>query len=141
MITTYEKTCPCGKAFSVSNRQRKSAREKQEHCSVACARKHKPSHLSHGLTKHKPKGPGHRYFRLWHIYKTYGITGEQFEAMYQEQYGRCLICQKGEATCVDHNHETKKIRGLLCRKCNAAIGILGEDPELLERAANYLRTS
>ena len=40
---------------------------------------------------------------------------------------------------VDHCHQTKAIRGLLCHKCNIALGHMNDDPEQLERAANYLR--
>lgn len=59
--------------------------------------------------------------------------------MYDAQAGKCAICLAREATCVDHDHDTGDIRGLLCRKCNSAIGIIGETPELLDRAAKYLR--
>jgi hypothetical protein len=40
---------------------------------------------------------------------------------------------------VDHHHSSGKVRGVLCRKCNAAIGFLNEDAALLEKAASYVR--
>lgn len=40
---------------------------------------------------------------------------------------------------VDHNHKTGKVRGLLCRRCNQALGKLEDDPALFEAAATYLR--
>jgi hypothetical protein len=43
-----------------------------------------------------------------------------------------------QVLCVDHNHLTKKVRGLLCHNCNIRIGLSGDDVELLHSAASYL---
>jgi len=51
---------------------------------------------------------------------------------------QCVICGKQEALVVDHDHVTGKIRGLLCNKCNMGIGLLQDDPMLLEFARIYL---
>ncbi len=67
----------------------------------------------------------------------YALTGHQYETMMVEQGGKCLICEE-PATCVDHNHTTNAIRGLLCIKCNAGIGQFNESPDLLRKAANYI---
>jgi hypothetical protein len=73
----------------------------------------------------------------------FGITPEAYEALLQRQGGVCAICAKAETTgrrlAVDHCHKTGRIRGLLCALCNTAIGKLGDSPELVERALNYLR--
>ena len=50
----------------------------------------------------------------------------------------CEICGSTEDLCIDHNHETDKYRGTLCRKCNAAIGSFNDDPILLIEAARYV---
>lgn len=73
----------------------------------------------------------------------YGITGEQYWALYQFQNGRCWICQratgKTKRLAVDHDHETGEVRGLLCGRCNHdVLGHLRDDPELIMRAAHYL---
>jgi len=73
----------------------------------------------------------------------YGITPADFDRMYVEQNGRCAICGKHQsdfkrALDVDHDHETKVIRGLLCRNCNLAIGKFKDNPVLLRKAADYL---
>lgn len=63
------------------------------------------------------------------------------------QNGVCAICSEPEtrkmkgtpaALCVDHNHETGEIRGLLCNRCNRTIGLLEDDPEFFKRAYDYL---
>lgn len=54
----------------------------------------------------------------------YGLTLEQHRDMYIKQNGCCLLCQKPipyKQICVDHNHETGKIRGLLCSGCNVKL--------------------
>ncbi len=82
------------------------------------------------------------YDQRAHLRRFYGLTLEQFQAMETEQRGCCAICRKipKERLHVDHCHESGRIRGLLCRACNSAIGYLGDDPELVDRAAAYLRS-
>ena len=43
-----------------------------------------------------------------------------------------------EVLCVDHHHFTNEVRGLLCQRCNRAIGLLGDDPTVIRSAINYL---
>lgn len=74
--------------------------------------------------------------------KKYGITVLDYEQMLQTQNERCAICQDkptDHVLGVDHDHRTGRVRGLLCRRCNVAIGYLRDDPELADAAANYLR--
>lgn len=58
--------------------------------------------------------------------------------------GLCEICGKkpdnGKGLSVDHNHKTSVIRGMLCNKCNMALGAMMDSPRLLMRAAKYLTT-
>lgn len=59
------------------------------------------------------------------------------------QNGVCAICNQininGRKLSVDHNHKTGKFRGLLCLKCNLAIGYLQEDVSLFEKSIEYLK--
>ena len=80
-------------------------------------------------------------------YYTFNVTQEQFEDMVTEQDGLCAICGKPEwviyrgkirSLCIDHNHITGKIRRLLCNTCNRVLGLMGDDPERLRKAASYL---
>ena len=73
----------------------------------------------------------------------YGMTLDEYDELFDSQGGVCAICEEREPQnkllAVDHCHETGKIRGLLCSMCNTAIGKLKDDPNLLDRAADYLR--
>lgn len=76
----------------------------------------------------------------------YGLTPERFAAMLDAQQHQCALCRtpfspdfKNTRPHVDHCHSTNVIRGLLCHRCNAGIGHFRDDPELLVRAAAYLK--
>lgn len=74
----------------------------------------------------------------------YGLTQEGFTALLERQGHRCAICGTDKphgkgGWHVDHDHDTKKVRGLLCNGCNLGIGHLGDDPERMESAAAYIR--
>jgi len=78
----------------------------------------------------------------------YGLSISEFDSLLKTQRMRCEICKKktsgnkrSKHLHVDHNHKTGEIRGLLCSKCNTAIGLLNEDFKTLERATTYLRRS
>ena len=69
----------------------------------------------------------------------YGISVEEYDQMFKNQDGVCAICHKPDKVlCVDHDHNTGEIRGLLCAQCNTALGKFRDDPLLLQRAAEYV---
>ena len=70
----------------------------------------------------------------------YGLSIEDYNALLAQQGGACAICRKQpeQRLCVDHCHVTKKVRRLLCRRCNLGIGYFHDDPSLLRLAAAYL---
>ncbi|MFE1192932.1 endonuclease VII domain-containing protein [Streptomyces olivaceoviridis] len=79
----------------------------------------------------------------------YGLTVADYHALLRSQGGVCAICGKDEPNAhgrtgkqfrlsVDHCHQTGAVRGLLCQKCNRAIGLLGDDPVLMRKAISYL---
>jgi len=71
------------------------------------------------------------------------ITIADYTGMLEAQQNRCAICRRERcenyALAVDHCHDSKKVRGLLCTNCNRGLGHFKDDPALLERAAQYLR--
>jgi RNA polymerase-binding transcription factor DksA len=80
--------------------------------------------------------------RKSHLKRKYGMTIADYERMFDAQGGVCAICgepRPEERTLhVDHDHETGVIRGLLCFRCNNALGDFREEYELFQRAADYL---
>lgn len=69
----------------------------------------------------------------------YGLTLDQYRTGCQLQENKCSICRKEcDSLCVDHNHETDVVRGLLCSTCNLMLGYAHDDPEILRRAIDYL---
>ncbi|MCI4340581.1 MAG: endonuclease domain-containing protein [Thermoplasmata archaeon] len=77
-------------------------------------------------------------FRNQSLKSRYGITSAQFDAMAEEQGGACKICGLIKKLVVDHDHVTGRVRGLLCDKCNRALGGFGDCPAVLKRALLYL---
>lgn len=77
--------------------------------------------------------------------KTYGITLAERDAMWAAQGGVCAICHqkptggRGDGIYVDHDHETNKIRGLLCGQCNCLLGYARDNVLTLESAIRYLQ--
>jgi DNA-directed RNA polymerase subunit RPC12/RpoP len=71
----------------------------------------------------------------------YGLTFDEFSTLLDQQEGKCAICGhefEGEPM-VDHDHETRRVRGLLCHHCNTGLGLFRDNATTLEIAAHYLR--
>lgn len=71
----------------------------------------------------------------------YGITQNEYDSMFTNQKGKCMICDttSKRTLAVDHDHATGKVRGLLCHHCNKGIGQFFDNPELLLNAIEYLQ--
>lgn len=73
--------------------------------------------------------------------KLYGITQKEYDDFILKQNGKCAICKvsldMGKRTCIDHCHNSKKVRGILCWSCNVGLGHFKDSPELLKQAAFY----
>jgi hypothetical protein len=80
--------------------------------------------------------------RCRNIKQRYGISGKMFYEMLENQLSSCLICENPineKTACVDHCHDGKNVRGLLCSNCNTGIGLLAHNKEVAYRAFEYLR--
>lgn len=76
-----------------------------------------------------------------HLRSKYGIGLVEYRVMFEFQGGCCAVCGKPpqkQALHVDHDHVTKRVRGLLCYNCNARVVGRQRKPELLRAAARYL---
>lgn len=76
--------------------------------------------------------------------RAYGLEPEDFAALVESQGGKCAVCKgdpngPGTRLHVDHCHNSNRVRGLLCAKCNTAIGLLDDDPDRADALAAYLR--
>lgn len=84
--------------------------------------------------------------RRYRIRVTYGITVEDYDKIFDEQGGSCKICGKHQSQinrrlCIDHDHATGKVRGLLCNSCNKVLGHSFENITILNNCIKYLERS
>lgn len=82
--------------------------------------------------------------------KKFGITEDQAKGILESQGGKCAICRKrvvftgsyqerSDLACIDHDHVTGNVRGILCNGCNTGIGLLLDSATVLSAAASYLK--
>jgi hypothetical protein len=76
-------------------------------------------------------------FNLRHLYK---ITEDDYTAFLQRQDYRCAICETEPTTRlqIDHDHQTGRVRGLLCQTCNRGLGLFHDNIAKLKNAIKYL---
>lgn len=88
-----------------------------------------------------PRKPYPPHIKRAHNLKTrYGINPEEVEAMLAKQNGLCPLCGKPpKRVCVDHDHATGRVRGILCHGCNVGLGQL--EAIGVDRAVAYLRSA
>ena len=108
-------------------------------------RKNRAYYASNFKTINKRRNSNHEEASIIRREKIYGLKDREYKSMLEKQKGRCAICRTdkpggaGKKLHVDHNHRIGQVRGLLCQKCNNGLGLFNDDPEILERAINYLR--
>lgn len=133
--TREVKTCTkCRVEKSVEDFHRsKSEKDGRQRVCAACNKKRLQS----------PENVARRQRYSWlSCLKKFGITEQDYNDMFERQLGLCAICRKPEndiKLAVDHCHETGRVRGLLCKKCNMGIGLLNDSPDTLISAAMYLK--
>lgn len=107
-------------------------------------------HLEGGRQDYRKRDP-HKHNtaqRRAHVKRRFGLSPADYSALLEKQGGVCAICHEDEKTissrgvrhnlAVDHDHKTGRVRGLLCKNCNSAIGQLQDDPMLMLSAMAYL---
>jgi hypothetical protein len=114
----------------------------------AAARRHYERNKTAVIAKSKKRWR-EKHARMAHVARSakllriYGLTRETYDALLVQQAGLCAIChgpptRNDEFLVVDHCHLTGRVRGLLCHRCNSAIALLHDDPEILRRASEYV---
>lgn len=147
-------TSPDGRAYAC-----KECDSKRRHQNYL---KNKNKQLAKQRESRKPGTPGHavylEYLRQWrmkpenkervffsHIQRCYGMSKEEYMSLLWQQNDSCAICaiHRNDLSYrlhVDHHHESGKVRGLLCSKCNTAVGQLDENLDRFKAAILYLST-
>ena len=79
----------------------------------------------------------------WHLQHKFHLSVQEYDRLLEQQNYSCAICKtekpNGRGTWnIDHDHQTGKIRGLLCWKCNFALGLFGDEVKILKDAVEYL---
>ena len=108
-----------------AGKDRKRSIPKPENIRAASAR-YRRLHPERIVKRSKPKSP-------------------EYNRKFQEQNGLCAICGKpepvnGRCLADDHDHKSGKRRGLLCSLCNCGLGLLQDDPFVLQKALDYLKS-
>lgn len=114
--------------------------------------KHQPRCKACRSTKHKvEKVKDYSQGRVQHLKRTFGLTVEDYNNMFEQQGGVCAICgglpngitkgHLGRNFSVDHDHKTGKVRGLICANCNHGLGFFKDSIEALSKAIEYLNRS
>jgi hypothetical protein len=103
----------------------------------------KHGHEYQGCEHYKPPNYSGLEKRDGIIRRVYGITLAEYDKMFEDQGGKCAICGnsdevEGRRLAIDHCHDSGKVRGLLCGKCNRGLGLFYDNQELLENAISYL---
>jgi len=147
--TGYRKDCKVccnqrasqyGKRYYQKNKQKIAAKAKT-------FREENPEVMRERYDRHKEKHPMGNRTAQWKY--RYGISLDEVQTKFESQGGRCACCEeeiphytefkgKNHLFHIDHNHDTGKIRGLLCTKCNTGLGLFNEDIDLIKSAIAYL---
>ena len=108
----------------------------QAHCK-SCGRERSKEYYH----KNKHKASFKENEKRKQLHKSYGLSLEEYNKRLERQGGVCVICGSKDShrkLSVDHDHETGRIRGLLCSSCNIAIGLLGDNACGVRKALDYL---
>lgn len=128
-----EKQCPkCGLTKPLTEFVKARAKRSGYHsyckpCFNTVARESRIKH--HGST------------RSFHLKRRYGVDATEVEWMILQQGGKCAVCREKTAKHVDHDHRTRKVRGILCFNCNRGLGYFKDDIVLMCMAADYLENA
>lgn len=135
------KTCKgCGVSFPLAEFPRRAKTGPRESRCLPCLRAYQSEkakrHWATLSTEERRKRNAGIALKRYH-----GLTQSQFDEIRERQLGKCAICERipeNDRLVVDHDHDTKVIRGLLCDRCNRALGLLEDDVSVLRSALRYL---
>jgi Recombination endonuclease VII len=110
-----------------------------KYCSIKCRNSWQNKHAG---KRYRNSEHGKRTIKGWRLSREFGISHEIYDEMLSKQNNSCAICLRTSPTGygwhVDHCHTTKKVRGLLCSKCNQGLGLFEDSLTSLRKAIEYL---
>lgn len=115
-------------------------KDPERYCEIA-RRWSRENSEKRNATKRQWRKDNPGYHRPYSNFYRYGVTEERYKEMLDSQGGACAICGGIKRLGVDHCHNSKKVRGILCMHCNTAIGHLKDSTELFQKAIQYLQKS
>lgn len=105
---------------------------------IICSKEYSRNYYKNKEKKKKNKQSARKF-----LYRRYKITEEEFNNLLEKQNYVCAICKEKCVTfknlCIDHDHKTGKVRGLLCLRCNKGLGDFRDNIDLLKNAIIYLK--
>jgi hypothetical protein len=127
-------------------------RRAKDGCQARCKKcKSGETRAAYAANPSRKSAIGKRHYRsdrgaTSRLSRMFGITVEGYRALLEKQGGRCAICPATEPGrgnvnfCVDHDHKTGAVRGLLCSRCNVALGLMNDDMAQLKSALEYMQS-
>lgn len=132
----------CKSCFQARAKARYPAVREQAIARATKWREENPERFRANQQRRRSMPEAKRRARDYHLQRNFGISVDQYDELLRAQSGRCAICHSkptpGISLHVDHDHETGSNRGLLCFRCNNALGDLGDDMDRLRVAGEYL---
>lgn len=120
--------CRVKKPLSQFHRQPSGPKGRHSYCKSCANKAQRVSRIKNVTPERK---------RAYQFMTRYGLTIAQVSALLAAQGGRCAICRRKDVRfCVDHNHKTKKTRGILCHRCNVGLGFM--ESMGVKKALSYL---
>jgi hypothetical protein len=122
-------------------KKNKTLQDFENHPTSSDGKRNQCSSCRYKLRVEREGASAKRKQKHWNLGR-YGISIDEWEQQLKKQNNLCAICKKfftdKDKPHTDHNHETGLFRGILCSQCNTGIGLLGDDPERIRAAAQYL---
>jgi hypothetical protein len=126
---------------SCTKRRRLSRYQSNREAEIARVRRWQQANAEH-VKAYQAEYRERRDFRAEHLRRTFGMTQGDYVQMLDTQDGGCAICGRkprpGKHLHVDHDHDTGRVRGLLCFSCNVGIGNFDSDSDRMAEAADYV---
>ena len=137
--TNYKLMCAHGHILADTRRRRSTG---GTYCLECAKRMSQDRRRSRGIPKKSTHQDKPLNSRVSHLKRSYGLTIQQVSDLLSSQDNKCAICSTTNfKACIDHDHRTGIVRGILCRSCNIGLGFMKDDIDHLKSAIKYLEVN